>query len=351
MPKPTEKSPFMDGTPGAGRSIKVKPGEVGKSGLPYYNPRAGLRAKKALLTRYEQNPILTGKDFPVDIQTVFNSSVIKKPNGDYVMVCRVEDSALGRYLWVADSKDGIHFKPRPKPLALPMDDPIFREYVNGTVSYYDPRVTRIGDKYYITHNAHTKHQCQLGLFEVDKGFNRLKWLGLISGPDNRNGVLFPEKIGGKYWRLDRPNVGTYDIWAASSPDLIHWGGHRCVVRRDAVRWADAKIGAGAVPIKTKWGWLCIIHAVRIQCTDYVYSLGCMLLDLKDPTKVLGLSQRALLDPKENYELLGQALSVVFTTGAVAEPDGSIKVYYGGADTVQCLAVGTVEELVWSCLNE
>jgi len=232
-----------------------------------------------------------------------------------------------------------------------MDDPDFREYVGGTVSYYDPRVTVLEGQNYIVHAAHTKHQCSLGLFKADKNIEKLEWQGLIMGPDNRNGVLFPEKINGKYWLLNRPNVGTYDIWIANSENLTHWGGHRSLVRRDAVRWADAKIGGGAVPIKTPKGWLCVIHAVRIQCVSYVYSLGVMLLDLNDPTKVLGISQRAILDPQEVYEHLGQAPEVVFTTGAIAEPDGSIKVYYGGGDKVQCLATGNVDELVWSCLNE
>jgi len=311
-----------------------------------------LREKKALLKRYEGNPILSGKDFPNDIISVFNSSVVKQAPDKYTMVCRVEDSALGRYMWVADSKDGIHFKPRPKPLEFPKNDPVYKEYVNDTVSYYDPRVTLLEGQYYIVHAAHTKHNCQLGLFKIDDKFEKLEWMGLISEPDNRNGVLFPEKVNGRYWRLDRPNVpGNYDLWVSASPDLLHWGGHRALVRKEQVRWADAKIGGGAVPIKTKDGWLCIIHGVRIQCTDYVYSLGVMLLDLNDPTKLLGISQRAILDPRENYELLGQALSVVFTTGAVAEPDGTVKVYYGGADTVQCLATGNLGEVGWSCKNE
>ena len=100
--------------------------------------------------------------------------------------------------------------------------------------------------------------------------------------------------------------------------------------KSEVRWADAKIGPGAVPIRTPEGWLCIIHGVRIQCTDFVYSLGVALLDLDDPTKVIGVSKRAILIPKEPYELMGQALSVVFTTGAVAEPDGTVEIYYSEA---------------------
>ena len=311
-----------------------------------------LRDKKAIVTRYEKNPILTGDDFPNDIVTVFNSGVVKQGSDRYIMVCRAEDSALGRYLWIAESSDGIHFKPRQRPLAMPRNNPVFDEYCGDTKSYWDPRVTEIAGQYYITHAAHTRHQCQIGLFKIDRDFERLEWLDLILPPDNRNGVLFPEKIRGKYYLLHRPNVpGNFDMWVASSPDLLHWGSHRCLVSKQEVRWADAKIGAGAVPIRTPEGWLCIIHGVRIQCTDFVYSLGVALLDLDDPTKVIGVSKRAILDPKEPYELMGQALSVVFTTGAVAEPDGTVKIYYGGADTVQCLATAKLQDLIDSCRKE
>ncbi len=311
-----------------------------------------LRKKKAILHRYEGNPVLTGDDFPFDIVSVFNCGVLKEAKDKYTMVCRAEDTAMDRYMWVADSKDGIHFKPRPKPLAWPKGNKDFDEYVGGGYSYYDPRVVKLNGKIYITHAAHTKHNCALGLFEIDKGFNKLKWLDLISEPDNRNGVLFPAKVGGYYWRLDRPNVpGNFDLWVSRSPDLLHWGHHRCLLPKSRLRWADAKIGGGAPPILTKKGWLCIIHAVRIQCTDYVYSLGCMLLDRNDPTKLLGVSKRAILDPQEIWEQLGQAPHVVFTCGAVAEPDGSIKVYYGGADKVVGLATGDIDELVWSCTHE
>jgi len=88
--------------------------------------------------------------------------------------------------------------------------------------------------------------------------------------------------------------------------------------REIVRVGPAQGGGGSVPIKTKEGWLCIIHGVRPQCTDYVYSLGVMLLDLEDPNKVIGLSKRAILWPEEQYELVGQTPSCVFTNAAILE---------------------------------
>ncbi len=309
-----------------------------------------LHDTKYLVKRYEKNPILTGDDFPNDIVTVFNAGIIKRSNGRYTMVCRCEDASLGRYMWVADSDDGIHFTPRPKPLQLPTDDPVFMRYCHTTKSYWDPRVTEIEGRYYITHAADVTNglTCQLGLFEIDEVFEKLTWMGIISEPDNRNGVLFPQRIRGLYYRLDRPNDNSFDIWAASSPDLIHWGNPRRVLARDQLFWADQKIGPGAVPIRTDKGWLCIIHGVRRQCADQIYSLGAMLLDLEDPTKLVGLCEQAILWPMETYELIGQSPSVVFTNGAVVEDDGTIRIYYGAADSVLCLGTVNIDDLLSNC---
>jgi len=309
---------------------------------------------KYIVHRCKENPILTKDDFPGDIVAVFNAGIVKQTPERYIMVCRCEDSSFNRYMWVADSKDGVRFIPRPRPLEMPVGNLLFDEYVHPTKSYWDPRVTFLDGEYYIVHAADVTNgaSCQLGLFKIDANFEKLEWLGIISEPDNRNGVLFPEKIGGKYHRLDRPNDnGGFDIWTCSSPDLIHWGNPRRVLPKSALGWGEKKIGPGAVPIKTSKGWLCIIHGVRRQCTDEIYSLGVMLLDLHDPSKVVGYSRRAILAPEAPYELLGQSLSVVFTAGAILEDDGEVKIYYGGADTVMGLATARVEDLIEACLAE
>jgi predicted GH43/DUF377 family glycosyl hydrolase len=302
--------------------------------------------------RYEGNPILTGKDFPdkANIKNVFNSGIVKE-KGKYYMFCRVENAALVDRFWIAESEDGYHFKPWDKPMDLPHNNPEFKEYTGGM--YYDPRVTKIGDTFYMVHAAHSGHTCRLSLLKT-KDFKKVDWMGFISETDNRNGVLFPEKINGLYARLDRPNTGadTGDIWVSYSPDLIYWGKSKCVFRNwQGIRWAWSKIGPGAVPIKTPKGWLTIFHGVRTQCkAHFVYQLGVCLLDLKDPSKVLAMSPDAILIPEESYELIGQTPSVVFTCGAVVEPDGEVKIYYGGADTVQCVATSTVQRLIDACYN-
>jgi len=219
--------------------------------------------------------------------------------------------------------------------------------------YYDPRVTKIGDEYYIVHAAHSGHTCRLSLVKTDD-FKKFEWKGFITETDNRNGVLFPEKINGLYARLDRPNTGdgTGDLWVSYSPDLVFWGKSSCVFRNyEGIRWAWTKIGPGAAPIKTDEGWLNIFHGVRTQCKQhFVYQLGVCLLDLEDPSKVIAMSEKAILIPEEEYELSGQTPSVVFTCGAVVEDDGEIKLYYGGADTVQCVATTTVDRLIDACHN-
>lgn len=314
-----------------------------------------LRQKKYIVTRYPKNPILTAKDFPGDIVTAFNAGVIKQGPRKYTMVIRVENSALERYMWVCDSTDGIHFTPRPEPVKPPYDDPVYKEYVDGgrQRSYHDPRICPVEGDIYVTHNCHTDYGCQVSLFKVDPSFEKWQWLGPITEPDNRNVVIFPEKIQGKYWRLSRPNIdGRSYIWTGQSPDLIHWGVPRCIVKTSfPCRWAQTKIGGGAPPVKTQEGWLCIIHGVRPQCTDYVYQLGAMLLDLNDPNKIIGVCKRAILQPEEMYELVGQTPSCVFTCGVIVEDSGEVKIYYGAADTVQCLATAPLDELIYACKHE
>ena len=302
-----------------------------------------------LLVRSPHNPILTGRHFPEGsgIKRVFNSGVVKAGNR-YVMACRVEDAALRNRIWIADSDDGYRFVPRARPAELPESDPEFAEYTAGM--YYDPRITALDGTFYLMHAAHSGHGCRLSLLKTHD-FERFDWLGHVSATDNRNGALFPAKIGGLYARLERPNTGGNfgDMWVSYSPDLIFWGKARCVLRNAQVRWAWTKIGPGAVPIRTPEGWLTIFHGVRTQCAQhYVYQLGVCLLDLEDPSRVRGLAAEAILEPEEHYELVGQTPSVVFTSGAVVEDDGEVKVYSGGADTVPCVATGRIDALVRAC---
>ena len=299
--------------------------------------------------RYPGNPILTAADFPPShrIQHVFNSGVVKY-QGRYLMMCRCENARLKPLFWIAESDDGIRFTLRAAPVVMPVDDPVFARHTSKT--FYDPRITPLDGKFYITHAAHSEHECRLSLLETED-FEVFRWKGFISEPDNRNGVLFPAKFNGLYARLDRPNVGNGNsaIWISYSPDLIHWGQSEIVLEKNQIHWCYGKIGPGAVPIRTEHGWLNIFHGVRTQCAQhYVYQLGVCLHDLENPGRLIGFSRETILAPEEPYEILGQAPTVVFTCGAVLEDDGSLKLYYGGADRVMCLATTSVDRLVALC---
>lgn len=304
--------------------------------------------KENIVVRYSENPIVTKDDVPAAAKGVYNSGCVKTPEGKYVMLCRVETPAMKQLIWPADSDNGIGFKFRPGPIKMPETDE-FREYTAGM--YYDPRVTRIEGKYYMVFACHSGHSCRLGLME-SLDMRQFIWKGFISETDNRNGVLFPERINGFYCRLDRPNTGDGKgyIWVSYSPDMIHWGQSKAVALTQD-EWGWKKNGPGAVPIRTDKGWLVIYHAVNVQCAaQYVYHLGVMLLDLVDPSKIIARAKAPILSPCMDYELNGLTYAVVFTCGAVLENTGEVKIYYGGADTVQCLATAKLTDLVDACFN-
>lgn len=305
----------------------------------------------SFVKRYKGNPILTGKDFPDEyhIAHCFNSGVTKF-NGKYLMFNRVEDIGLRAYFWIADSDDGFNFVPREKPISMPEDDPTFKKY--ASINYYDPRITQMGDVYYIMHACHSEFDVRLSLLKTTD-FETFDWLGFVSDPGNRNGILFPEKFNDLYVRLDRPLTSwdSGNMWISYSPDLIHWGQSECVLRNNQIRWAWSKIGGGCPPVKTEHGWLNLFHGVRTQCkSHYVYMSGVCLHDLEDPSKIIGISEKPIISPMADYELHGQTPTVVFVTGAVLEENGEMKLYYGGADTVMCAGTIHVDTLIDLCHN-
>ncbi len=182
-------------------------------------------------------------------------------------------------------------------------------------------------------------------------FKSFEVLPFTSEPSSRNAVLFPEKIDGLFARLDRPQDvnGNGEIWISYSPDLQFWGRHLPLDIPHRM-WNIGKCGAGAVPIRTPKGWLEIYHATAATCSSLNYYLGAALLDLEDPSKVIAAPGAYLLAAEEIYECVGQTPNVVFTGGAVEMPDGTLNIYYGGADTRLCLAQTTVDALVSFCLE-
>jgi predicted GH43/DUF377 family glycosyl hydrolase len=165
-------------------------------------------------------------------------------------------------------------------------------------------------------------------------------------PDNKDICIFPEKVGGRYVALHRPSVsmlGKPDLWIAFSDDLIHWGGHECVMRVRRGLWDSARIGCGPPPIRTDRGWLEIYHG----SDNHSYCLGAVLLDTSDPRKVLARSEKPLLAPEAPYEKKGFFDNVVFANGQILRPDGTLWIYYGAADRVMAGCEITVREVLKS----
>ncbi|MBM4029593.1 MAG: glycosidase, partial [Planctomycetes bacterium] len=299
--------------------------------------------KQRFVTRYEGNPILTKEDIPYPVQTVHNAGVTRH-NGRYIMLFRSHLDTGRSIIGLAESEDGFRFTPRPEPFLTPGTEPPFSEYEQYGVE--DPRITFLEGTYYLTYSAYSRHGVRIALAKTTD-FESVERVSLITQADYRNTVLFPERIGGRYVRLDRPHseISPWSIWITYSPDLVHWGDSRVVMKPVQYHWDEMKIGPGAPPIKTARGWLSIYHGVFPTMDGAVYRLGVALHQLDDPAHILGVCDRWILQPEDPWEIVGYVHNVVFTCGAVPEDDGTLKLYWGGADKVMCAGTAILDELV------
>ena len=181
-------------------------------------------------------------------------------------------------------------------------------------------------------------------------FETFERIALVSEPENKDGVLFPKKINGKYARLDRPVAGGIaNIWISYSDDLITWGNSRCVMTVRDDHWDSWRIGACTQPIKIDDGWIIIYHGVKAASGGPIYRLGAAVLAEDDPSRVLCRSTIPILSPREYYERVGDVNNVVFSCGAILEDDGrELKIYYGASDTSICLGTANINELMQFC---
>lgn len=306
--------------------------------IPWEEKQKGCRD---VVWRSEKNPIIP-RDLLPDSNSIFNSAVVPY-NGEFAGVFRCDNT--GRYMRIhsGKSKDGINWEINPEPIKFICDDPEV-----GKFDYaYDPRVCWIDDRYYVTW-CNGYHGPTIGVaYTYD--FEKFYQLENAFLPFNRNGVLFPRKINGKFAMLSRPSDNGHtpfgDIFYSESPDMIHWGRHRHVMSPRG-SWQSTKIGAGPVPIETTEGWLLIYHGVLTSCNGFVYHVGAAILDIDEPWKVKYRTDPYILSPKMLYECVGDVPNVVFPCAALSDaPTGRIAIYYGGADTVTCLAYAQVDELI------
>ncbi|MBR6548585.1 MAG: glycoside hydrolase family 130 protein [Clostridia bacterium] len=331
-----------------------------------------------------EKPILTKDDIPYDAALIFNAGV-EKINGKYVMVFRNDygtDSDKfvnqkigfkGTSVGIAFSDDGVtNWQVKEVPL---VDYQVGKNMlgkekdVPDILRLYDPRLTVIDGEIYLCLAMDTHHGIRGAIAKVKDDFSGYEIIS-ATVPDNRNMVLFPEKIGGYYYRLERPfpvygrgGRDRFDMWISKSPDLKFWGESQLVLGVENVPYANNKIGPAAPPVKTDKGWLITFHAVDVEregrgqtTWDLTwtkrYTAGIALLDLEDPSKVIGMSKSPLIAPELPYETdEGFRQNVIFPGGMILEDDGQVKIYYGASDTVECVATAHVDELLALCTEE
>lgn len=243
------------------------------------------------------------------------------------------------HLRLLSSEDGISFS-EPEGSRPLMG-------IGGLETYgiEDCRVAQIGETYHLTYTQVSNNGVGVGL-RTTRDWLHFAQKGMIFPPHNKDCALFEEKIGGKYYALHRPSspeLGGNYIWLAESPDLVHWGNHRCLAHSRPGYWDGARIGAGAAPIRTAEGWLEIYHGAT---KENRYCLGALLLDLNEPWRVLARSETPIMEPSSRYELEGFFGQVIFTNGHLVEGD-HLTVYYGAADSVICAANFSIRTILQS----
>jgi beta-1,4-mannooligosaccharide/beta-1,4-mannosyl-N-acetylglucosamine phosphorylase len=318
-----------------------------------------------VLHRHSDNPILTRRDIPelapqlVDVTSVFNPGAVAH-HGMVSLMLRVQSRGRETFLVMADSTDGVAFEVRRESVEFAgidqIKDPIYH--------VYDPRITRIDTSNYIMFAVDMDRGCRLGV-ATSVDLESFQFVGLGGHEDVRNGVLFPERIGGQYVRLDRPNRVSVEggpragdeIFLSVSDDLIDWKPVGSVMRGRPHSW-DELVGPGPPPIRTEEGWLQVYHGIATHFgSTNIYQAGVMLLDADDPSTVIARGRNNILEPRDTYELVGQVPNVVFPSGLVvmqdqhsgpARHESVAYLYYGAADTSVGLATVTIGDLIAAC---
>jgi beta-1,4-mannooligosaccharide/beta-1,4-mannosyl-N-acetylglucosamine phosphorylase len=313
------------------------------------------------MRRSAANPIVRREDIPAvapwlsDVSSVFNPGAIRL--GDrYILLLRVQTRGRETVLMVAESSDGERFRVRPQTVEIEGIAAVKERLYH----IYDPRLTQIDDTVYVVFAADTDDGCRLGIART-LDLERFEFVG-IGLDDTRNGVLFPERLEGRFLRLERPNrvkladgpTTGDEIILSESEDLVEWKMVGPVMSGRPHYW-DELIGSGPPPVKTRAGWLHIYHGIaRHFGSANIYQAGVALLDLADPSRLVARSRNNIFEPRESYELVGQVPNVVFPSGMIvdeydedgfAKDESLVRVYYGAADTVVGLAITTVEELL------
>lgn len=296
--------------------------------------------------RSARNPIIRRDQLPRS-NSIFNSAVVPFEAG-FAGVFRVDDTSRTMNLHVGRSADGVAWEIDRDPIVFQPADRRVGEIQVAFEHAYDPRVTWLEDRFFVTWcNGYRGPTIGVAWTTDFTTFHQLDNAFL---PFNRNGVLFPRRVGGLYAMLSRPSDNGHtpfgDIFLSESPDLVHWGRHRHLLAPRAGSWDATKVGAGPTPIETDEGWVLLYHGVLTSCNGFVYSMGGALLDRDEPWRVLARPRDYLLSPQVSYEQVGDVPNVVFPCAALVDRDADrLTVYYGGADTVVGMAHAHLSELL------
>jgi predicted GH43/DUF377 family glycosyl hydrolase len=288
------------------------------------------------LQRHPENPLLRPNPLNEwEALNVFNPGVIYH-NNLFHMFYRAQGLDYVSRIGYAVSSNGVHFNRLQQPLFYPE-----REYEKRGVE--DPRLTYLEceGRFIMAYTAYGERGSITPRFAESTNLIEWRRLGaLVKGEDNKDHVLFPRKIEGRYVSFHRRPPS---IWLAytDDPTLSNWGDFAQVMGPRADSWDSKRVGGGGVPIETEHGWLVLYHAYDFE---HVYRLGVALLDLEDPRRVISRPSNFILEPSETWELKGDVPTVVFSA---ANPvvDGTVYVYYGGADRLIGLATCELDELV------
>ena len=295
------------------------------------------------LKRHPANPILLPDlTSPWESLNVFNASVIRH-KGIFHMHYRAQGVDYISRIGYAVSTDGVHWNRLRQPVMVPQ----LPEEVRGVE---DPRVTEIDGTFYMAYCGYAPYSgkgieyCGSIYPMWAKSENLITWerIGpMVQGEDNKDHMLFPRKINGKFcaFHRRRPNV-----WVAYSKDMKSWPEKDMKVvcaSRPEIAWEGKYVGMNGVPIETPEGWLAFYHAADVK---HVYRIGVMLLDLNDPSKVIARAKEPILWPEEMWEMRGDVPNVVFSASNILVGD-EVWVYYGGGDHVMALATAKLKDLL------
>jgi len=278
-----------------------------------------------------------GRGFPEILDKPLNDPQINLKDTRGVVYKGQDYLSTLSHIRLARSRDGINFTVDPMPFIYPCIQ-------SESFGVEDARVTKINGLYYITYTAISGDSWATAL-ATTIDFVSIERKGIIFLPPNKDVSIFPEKINGKYYALNRPHnqgFGLPSIWVSESFNLLHWGNHKCLIRPRDTYWEQQKIGGGAAPIKTSEGWLEIYHG---KGKDQIYSLFLLLLDLDNPSVVIKRGNKPVLFPEQSYEKQGFFPNVIFSNGLIQKDDGKLLLYYGACDESVCVIETSIYELL------